>query len=158
VGLSLKFVKELFGPKILAADHWRGDLWILVDADSLEGVVESLRNHPDLKFDALVDLCGVDHLGETPRFEVVIHLYSMDHNHRVRVRCRVPDGSLTIPSLTRYWSGANWHEREAFDMYGIRFQGHPNLDRILNPQGTTEFPQRKDYPLRGDREPREDEL
>ncbi len=134
----------------------RGDYSVQVRAETLIPLVEFLRKESDLAFDSFVDLCGVDYLDRRPRFEVVIHLYSTSARHRIRVRCQVPDDSLTVPSLTPYWKAANWQEREAFDMYGIRFQGHPDLKRILSPPDTQEFPQRKDYPLKGDRDLEED--
>lgn len=129
-----------------------GDFWIKVSGEKLLKTVEVLQVHSEFLFDSFVDLCGVDYLEEQPRFEVVIHLYSSKHKHRIRIRCMVPDTTLTIPSLTEFWPAANWQEREAFDMYGIRFHGHPNLERILSPPDTEVFAQRKDYPLKGERE------
>lgn len=156
MGLKLETLQNLLGAKLIDSGVNHGDIWIQIQAENLLTVVEQLRTHPDLKFDGFVDLCGVDYMGRHPRFETVVHLYSMDHGQRLRIRCLVPDESLVVPSLTSFWAGANWHERETYDMYGIRFQGHPNLDRILNPSGTEEFPQRKDFPLRGCREPKEE--
>ena len=155
MGLNLGLLKELFGSKLIESGDYRGDLWIQIRAEDLLPVIDQLRTDPKLKFDWFVDLCGVDYLGKHPRFETVVHLRSMELGHQIRVRCQVPDESLTVPSLTGFWPAANWQEREAYDMYGIRFQGHPNLTRILNSPGTEEFPQRKDYPLRGKREPKE---
>lgn len=152
MGLSLSSLRHLFAAKLVDSGDSKGDTWIKVTGEDLLEVLGQLRSHPDLTFDWLIDLCGVDYLGRTPRFEVVIHLCSMKEAERIRVHCLVPDESLTIPSVVSLWPGANWHEREAYDMYGIRFKGHPNLDRILNPLETSEFPQRKDYPLRGSRE------
>ncbi len=156
MGLSLERVREVLGGRAFESGETQGDLWVKVKSEDLLAVVDLLRTHPELSFDWLADLCGVDYLPRHPRFEVVVHLYSMAHTHRIRVRCEVPEASLTVPSLTAIWQGANWLEREAYDMYGIRFQGHPNLERILNPLGTEGFPQRKDYPLRGPREPKEE--
>ena len=156
MGLSVELLRSLFESKLIDAGERKGEFWMIVRGEDLVSVIEPLRAHPDLKFDWFVDLCGVDNLGKRPRFETVIHLYSMDYGQRLRIRCLVPDESLTVPSLTPFWSAANWQEREAYDMYGIRFQGHPNLERILTPPGTEDFPQRKDYPLRGSRETKED--
>lgn len=156
MGLNADRVRSLLGSKIVEAGESRGEVWIQIRGEDLPGIVDQLRTHPDLKFDSFVDLCGVDYLGRHPRFETVVHLYSVGCGHRIRIRCLVPDGSLTVPSLTPFWPAANWQEREAYDMYGIRFQGHPKLERILNPPGTEDFPQRKDYPLRGHRGPKED--
>jgi NADH-quinone oxidoreductase subunit C len=141
---------------LLAHGEFHGDYWIQFQAEHLPEVLEFLRSHPLLKMDSFVDLCGVDYRPRVPRFEVVTHLFSLMHHHRIRLRYLVPDETLTTPSLTSFWPAANWQEREAFDMYGIHFRGHPNLQRILSPPGATEFPQRKDYPLRGSREEPED--
>jgi NADH-quinone oxidoreductase subunit C len=156
MGLTDGFLRELLGSRLVDAGTTRGDVWITVRGEDLPGVVEQLRTHPDLRFDGFIDLCGVDFFRRKPRFETVIHLHSMDLGHRIRIHCLVPDQSLTVPSLTPFWSAANWQEREAYDMYGIRFQGHPNLERILNPPGTSDFPQRKDYPLLGARDRKEE--
>ena len=96
----------------------------------------------------LSDICGVDHYPETPRFEAVYHLYSLPNRWRVRIKCRLGDPP-EVPSVTGVWRTANWHEREAWDMYGIRFLGHPDLRRIYMWEGFEGFPQRKDFPLRG---------
>jgi NADH-quinone oxidoreductase subunit C len=102
-----------------------------------------------LDFAMLTDLSGVDQFGESPRFEVDYVLYSLQHRMYLRLKCQVPDDTLTIPSVTSVWRAANWHEREAFDMYGILFAQHPNLTRILMWEGYPHFPLRKDFPLAG---------
>ncbi|MFH1262352.1 MAG: NADH-quinone oxidoreductase subunit C [Pseudomonadota bacterium] len=154
--MNVDLLRTILGPRIVDGGLSHSDPWIQVRGEDLLWVTEQLRNHSELRFDLFIDLCGVDYLGRTPRFETVIHLASTANGHRLRIRCLVPDDSLAVPSLTRFWRGANWHEREAFDMYGIRFKGHPNLERILNPPGTEEYPQRKDYPLRGPRDRKEE--
>lgn len=141
------------GARVVAAGEHQGDFWIQVRGADLPAVVQSLR--ADFGFDHFVDLCGVDYLPRAPRFESVVHLYSFARRNRIRVRCLVPDDTLTVPSLTGFWDAANWQERESFDMYGIRYDGHPNLDRILSPPETDVFPQRKDYALKGDRAKKE---
>ncbi|MFH1017311.1 MAG: NADH-quinone oxidoreductase subunit C [Pseudomonadota bacterium] len=152
-----KLVVEELGAKVLGSGVHQGDFWIQVNGEDVLDVIDFLRSHERLAFDWFVDLFGVDYLGKaSPRFEVVIHLYSMAKKHRIRLRCRVSDRSLTMPSVVSRWPAANWQEREAFDQYGIRFDGHPNLERILNAPDLTVFPQRKDYPLKGDRETEED--
>jgi NADH-quinone oxidoreductase subunit C len=110
-----------------------------------------LKEHPALRFDFLCDICGVDHHTETPRFEAVYHLYSLANKWRVRIKCRLGDPPR-VRSVTGVWRTANWHEREAWDMYGIRFEGHPDLRRIYMWEGFEGFPQRKDFPLRGYRD------
>jgi NADH-quinone oxidoreductase subunit C len=96
-----------------------------------------------------LDVCGVDYLkaGDKPRFEVVYHLYSVTNNHRLRLRVKVPEEDMTLPTATDLWKSADWHEREAFDMFGFRFEGHPNLKRILLFDGFEGHPLRKDYPM-----------
>ena len=120
-------------------------------AVSPEKIVEFCRfakEHPALQFNFLSDICGVDHYPETPRYEAVYHLYSLANRWRVRIKCRLGDPPQ-VPSVTGVWRTANWHEREAWDMYGIRFEGHPDLRRIYMWEGFEGFPQRKDFPLRG---------
>jgi NADH-quinone oxidoreductase subunit C len=116
-----------------------------------ENVVELcrfLKETPELSFDFLSDLCGVDFYPDTPRFEVVYHLYSIAHQHRLRLKCRLGDPPHA-PTVTGIWSTANWHERETFDMYGIVFDGHPNFKRIYMWDEFEGYPMRKDFPLRG---------
>ncbi len=156
-GQLQKLILEELGPKVFASGESRGDFWIRIKGEDVLEVADFLRGHERLAFDWFVDLFGVDYLGrKTPRFEVVICLYSMAKKHRIHMHCQVPDRSLTMPSLVSLWPAANWQEREAFDQYGIRFEGHPKLERILNAPDLTVFPQRKDYPLTGDRETEED--
>jgi len=94
-----------------------------------------------------MDLSAVDYLGQEPRFELVAHLYSLTHNHRLRVKTRVPETDPAVSSLTGLWKAANWLEREVWDMFGIRFSGHPDLRRILLYEGFVGHPLRKDYPV-----------
>jgi len=115
-----------------------------------------LHDHADTRFEELIDLCGVDYsvygdgVWEGPRFAVVSHLLSISHNWRVRVRVFAPDDDLPlVASLTSIWSGANWYEREAFDFYGILFEGHDDLRRILTDYGFIGHPFRKDFPVSG---------
>ena len=107
-----------------------------------------LKETPALSFDFLSDLCGVDFYPDSPRFEVVYHLYSIAHQHRLRLKCRLGDPPHA-PTVTGVWATANWHERETFDMYGIVFDGHPNFKRIYMWDGFEGYPMRKDFPLRG---------
>lgn len=100
-------------------------------------------------FDMLTDIAGVDNYGEDPRFEVVYHLYSFTHRCWLRLKVAVPEDDMQVNSVTDLWRTADWHEREAFDMYGIRFRNHPNLKRILMWEGYPYYPLRKDFPLAG---------
>ena len=123
-----------------------GDATARVDRDRIEDVLAFLRDDPELEFEMLTDLTAVDYLGEQPRFEVVYHLYSVAHNHRVRVKARVPEDEPTIASAVSLYASANWMEREVFDLYGIHFDGHPDLRRILLYDQFEGHPLRKDYP------------
>ena len=122
-----------------------------------------LRDHPDCRFEQLIDLCGVDYsdfgngVWEGPRYAVVVHLLSLAHNQRLRVRIYCPDDALpVVASMVDVWPAANWFEREAFDLYGIVFEGHPDLRRILTDYGFIGHPFRKDFPLSGHVEMRYD--
>ena len=128
---------------------------VLRAADHLEGH-RVLRDHPSLRFEQCVDLCGVDYEGygdgawEGARFAVVTHLLSVAHNQRVRVRTFCPDDELPmVASLIDVWPAVNWYEREAFDLYGIVFEGHPDLRRLLTDYGFVGHPFRKDFPVSG---------
>lgn len=148
---------------LLHSESALGELTIVVNADTLTRSMETLRDHPDLQFSQLIDLCGMDYSDykgggwQGSRFAVVLHLLSMVHNVRVRVRVFCADDDLPIvPSVNDVWSSANWFEREAFDLYGIVFEGHPDLRRILTDYGFVGHPFRKDFPLSGHVEMRYD--
>ena len=102
-----------------------------------------------LGFDLLSNLCSVDNFGSEPRFEVVYELYSVEHNHSLRLKIAVSEDELEVPTVSAVWGGANWLEREVYDMMGIRFSGHPDLRRILMWEGYPFYPLRKDFPLAG---------
>ncbi len=133
-----------------------GDATVVVKSASLLEVMETLRDGRGFEFDMLMDLTAVDYLGQTPRFEMVYHLYSVAKNHRLRVKARVPrieatDSSFNghefvIASVSKIWPAANWLEREVWDMYGIHFQGHPDPRRLLLYEEFEGHPLRKDYP------------
>jgi len=126
--------------------------YLRVPADRLLEVMRFLRDDPELAFDQVADLAGVDYLefpGATDRFAVVYNLLSVRHGHRLWVKCFVNDPDPTVPSVTGLWPGAVWMEREVWDMFGVCFQGHPDLRRILTWEGFEAHPLRKDYPLRG---------
>jgi NADH-quinone oxidoreductase subunit C len=140
-----------------------GEITVVVKAGDLLAAAQTLRDHPDLRFEQLMDLCGVDYFtyGEGawqgPRFAVVTHLLSVTHNWRLRLRTFAPDdGFPVVDSLTGIWPGADWFEREAFDLYGIMFTGHADLRRILTDYGFVGHPFRKDFPLSGNVEMRYD--
>lgn len=133
-----------------------GEITIVVKAASYLSSMRTLRDHADLQFEELIDLCGVDYAtwgdGEWsgPRFAVVSHLLSIAHNWRLRVRVFASDDDMPlVPSLIDIWTAANWYEREAFDLYGILFEGHNDLRRILTDYGFIGHPFRKDFPVSG---------
>ena len=121
-----------------------GDATAVVDPTRIEAAMRFLRDEAD--FDMLMDLTAVDFLGRTPRFEVVYHLYSVAKNHRVRLKVGLPEEEPVVTSATGLYASADWMEREAFDLYGIRFDGHPDLRRILLYDEFEGHPLRKDYP------------
>jgi NADH-quinone oxidoreductase subunit C len=122
-----------------------GDATALVQKERLVELMRFLRDDAELAFDMLTDLTCVDYLGQEPRFEMVYHLYSVAKNHRLRVKARVPEPSCEIDSLVSLWPSANWMEREVWDLYGVRFTGHPDLRRILLYEEFQGHPLRKDY-------------
>jgi NADH-quinone oxidoreductase subunit C len=147
--LVLAKLKEAFPSEVLATSDYRGDETALVAREHIKGVCRFLRDDPDLLFDMPTDLTAVDYLGQEPRFEVVYHLYSTTKKHRIRIKARVPEDDPTIDSVVELWPGFNWEEREAYDLYGIRFLGHPDLRRILLYPEFVGHPLRKDYPKEG---------
>jgi len=138
-----------------------GEATLVVKADDLIAAMTVLRDDPALRFEQLIDLCGVDYSAyggrDGARFAVVYHLLSLAHNHRLRVRVLAADDEFpVVASVTGVWPSANWFEREAFDLFGIVFTGHPDLRRILTDYGFIGHPFRKDFPLSGNVEMRYD--
>jgi len=140
-----------------------GELTLVIKPQQYESAMRTLRDHPDCRFEQLIDLCGVDYSGygdgvwDGARFAVVVHLLSVSGNQRVRVRVFCPDDDLpVVASMIEIWPSANWFEREAFDLFGIVFEGHPDLRRILTDYGFIGYPFRKDFPLSGNVEMRYD--
>ncbi len=140
-----------------------GEVTVVVDAANYAGVMQTLRDAPGCRFEQLIDLCGVDYstymdaVWEGARFCVVSHLLSVSLNQRVRVKVFCPDDDLPlVASVSTLWASANWFEREAFDLYGIVFDGHNDLRRILTDYGFVGHPFRKDFPLSGHVEMRYD--
>jgi NADH-quinone oxidoreductase subunit C len=151
------------GSRVKKLDRALGELTLTVSAGDYLETAGLLRDDPDLAFEQLVDLCGVDYSSyrdvpwEGPRYCVVTHLLSLAHNWRVRMKVFCPDDDVPqIASLTQVWSAANWYEREAFDLYGIIFDGHLDLRRILTDYGFIGHPFRKDFPVSGTVEMRYD--
>lgn len=189
-------LKERFGDRLQGLERARGELTLRVVPEALTEVARTLRDDPELSFEQLMDVCGVDYMAygvtewatesasgegfsrgvekatagrftfdeapaggtwDGPRFAVVYHLLSVHHNHRLRLKVFCPqDDFPTVPSVVEIWRSADWFEREAFDLFGIVFEGHPDLRRILTDYGFVGHPFRKDFPLVGHVEMRYD--
>jgi NADH-quinone oxidoreductase subunit C len=140
------------GARVLDTHENHGDHTAVVAAEGIVDALRFCRDEPDLGFDMLMDLTAVDYLKypgreDGPRFDVVYHLYSVTHNHRVRLKVPVEQDAPSVPTATALWPIANWLEREVWDMYGIRFDGHPDLRRLLLYEEFVGHPLRKDYPM-----------
>ncbi|MDP2167159.1 MAG: NADH-quinone oxidoreductase subunit C [Thermodesulfovibrionales bacterium] len=142
-------LKEKFPEDVLSVSEFRGQVSVTVRKGNVLAIFRYLHDNPETDFDYLQDLCGVDYPSRKPRFEVVYHLYSINHRHSIRLKALVPEEDCSIGSVVPVWIGANWHERECFDMFGVAFKGHPDLRRILMPDDWEGHPLRKDYPLKG---------
>jgi len=148
------------GDRIVSLVTALGEVTLVVAAADYLAVAKTLRDHPELRFEQLIDLCGVDYAAygktevslaaDTQRFAAVSHLLSISHNWRLRLRAFAPDNDFPlVDSVTPVWNSANWFEREAFDLYGIMFAGHTDLRRILSDYGFVGHPFRKDFPQSG---------
>lgn len=127
-----------------------GEVTLVVPRDSIAEVSAHLKTAPGLEFNLLADICGADRgPEEEPRFEVNYHLFSTTKFHRLRLKVLLNDGDTRVPTVTGVWRTANWHERETFDLFGVVFDGHPDLRRILLPDDWKGHALRKDFPLRG---------
>ena len=149
-------VKDVLGDRLLRSTLALGELTIIVAPTAYLQVMRDLRDHPSTQFEELIDLCGVDYstygdgAWDGARFAVVSHLLSVHHNWRLRVRVFAADDEMpVVPSLIDVWNAANWYEREAFDFFGILFDGHNDLRRILTDYGFIGHPFRKDFPVSG---------
>jgi len=145
-------LKNKFPEKIKNVSVEFGDDIVFIEKESLLDIVKFLKEKP-YDFVMLLDLTCVDYLDQKDRYEMVYHLFSLSNNQRLRIRTRLPDKDPSIDSLTSIWKNANWLEREAYDMFGVRFEGHPYLRRLFMYDGFEGHPLRKDYPLRK-RQPR----
>ena len=139
----------------IAAREFRGQWWLEVPRERVLEVLRRLRDDPELAFDFLNDVTCTDHPEEEPRFRAVYILTSLSRKERIRVKTSCPEDDPVVPSATPLWAGANWHEREAYDMFGVRFEGHPDLRRILMPEDFDAFPLRKEFPMEGERSDRD---
>ena len=141
-------VKSALGDAVSSTNIAFGELTLSVEASYLIEVLSYLRDAPGCEFKILIDICGVDYPNRARRFDVVYHLLSVTENARVRVKVET-DETTPVPSAVSVYPAANWFEREAFDLYGILFSGHPDLRRILTDYGFSGYPMRKDFPLTG---------
>ncbi len=158
--------RELFGDAVTAAYEHVGELTLEIQRADVVRVCRTLRDDPDFAYVQVIDVCGVDYLDYGresaqaarvgPRFAVVYHLLSVTHNHRLRLRAFLDAELPIVASVVDVWNGANWFEREAFDLFGIVFDGHPDLRRLLTDYGFVGHPFRKDFPLIGQVEMRYD--
>jgi NADH-quinone oxidoreductase subunit C len=141
-------------PNVTSAEH-HGDLTVIVPRESLIDVLTELRDNPATSFSMLIDVTAIDRAEGPERFEVYYFLSSLEHSARVRVMTKLREDNLHIPTSTEVWESANWYERETYDMYGIVFDGHPDMRRFYMPEdfmdadGTPLYPLRKDFPLMG---------
>jgi NADH-quinone oxidoreductase subunit C len=161
-------LRDVLGERVGSINVDRDEVTLVVAAVDYLAVATTLRDHADLRFEQLLDLCGVDYAsygesvfsgkaGATPRFAAVSHLLSLTHNWRLRLRVFAPDDDFpVVDSLMDVWNSVNWFEREAFDLYGIMFSGHNDLRRILTDYGFVGHPFRKDFPIFGHVEMRYD--
>src|SRR6266850_6835130 len=148
--LTLRKLRERFADSILETHSHCGDDTAIVQPQALVAVCRFLKEDPELDYNFLMDLTAVDalHLNKKPRFEVVYHFFSLSHKHRVRIKVPAGGKNPEVDSIVKLWPGADWYEREVWDMFGIKFRGHPNLKRILMYEEFEGHPLRKDYPIR----------
>jgi NADH-quinone oxidoreductase subunit C len=150
-----KIIEELkrkFPDKIEETLSLPGEETLLIERDSLLALLKTLKMKP-YEFNLLLDLTCVDYQGREPRYEMVYHVFSLPHNRRLRIKTSLSENDLSVDSLASLWKNANWLEREVYDMFGVHFKGHPDLQRIFMYDGFEGHPLRKDYPLRK-RQPR----
>ena len=136
-----------FGEKSQSKTEFRGETTYTIAGGDLREIAEFCRD--ELSFDYLLDITSIDNHGEEPRFEIIYHLYSIPHTVHLRLKLKVSEEIGAVDTVSEIWPTANWHEREAYDMMGIRFNGHADLRRILMWDGYPYFPLRKDFPLEG---------
>lgn len=147
--LALQRLRKFDADAVEDVQVFRGEMTIHIRPNSLRAVCEFLRDDPDLSFKYLSDVTALDHYPIEPRFETIYHLLSFETNERLRLKVRIPGENPQVDSMVPVWPAANAFECEVFDLFGIRFQGHPDLRRILMPEDWEGHPLRKDYPVQG---------
>jgi NADH-quinone oxidoreductase subunit C len=145
----LERLKAKFADTMLEANEFRGELTIIIPKEHIVEVCRFMKEDEELAFDLLADLCGIDMYTPEKRFGVIYNLYSLKTKHRILLKTYTEADHPKVSTVTRVWGTANWHEREAFDMFGIIFEGHPDLRRIYMPDEFEHYPLRKDFPLMG---------
>ena len=147
--MIIELLQKNFGSEIIQISQEKDQVVVILRKDKCHDVLKFLKEDPTLDFSMMLDLCGVDFLKtkENPRFEVVYHLYSLTHHHRIRVRVQVPEEDMKVPTITDLWRAADWFERETWEMFGVEFVGHPHLKNLLLFDGFEGNPLRKDYPI-----------
>ncbi len=145
----LEKLKESFPDAIIESGEFRGELTVVIPKEKIVQVCTFLRDDSELRYDLLADLCGIDMYTPTRRFGVIYNLYSLSNKHRIRLKTFAEEESPKVPTVSNVWPTANWHERETYDMFGIQFEGHPDLRRIYMPEEFEHYPLRKDFPLMG---------
>lgn len=145
----LQKLQSRFPDSIEASNEFRGDLTVQVRKQDIVSVGRFLKDDPDLAFDLVIDVCGVDMYRPAGRFEVIYNIYSLKNKEYVRLKVLVDEDDPVVDTVSGVWPGANWHERETFDMYGVKFAGHPDLRRMYMPEEYEHYPLRKDFPLMG---------
>jgi NADH-quinone oxidoreductase subunit C len=148
INLVVKILREKFSNFILEVTTFRSEVTVTVPKGEILEICKFLHSEPDLQYHLLTDLCGLDLFPQVPRFEVVYHLCSIRNNQRLRIRTKVGENE-SISSVESIWKVANWYEREVYDLFGILFDNHPDLRRILLWDGFEGHPLRKDYPTEG---------
>ena len=142
-------LNTLFKDSIESVNEFRKELTIIIKKEDIAKVCQFLRDDEELRFDSLRDVCGADRFTPEKRFEVIYNLYSLKNNFRLRLKVQVETENPQIPTVTGVWPTANFEEREAYDMFGILFNGHPDMRRIYMPEEFEYYPLRKDFPLMG---------
>jgi NADH-quinone oxidoreductase subunit C len=145
----LEKLKAHFAEAILEANEFRDELTVVVPKERIVEICKFLKGDPQLQFDFLADVCGIDMYTPTKRFGVIYNLYSLKNRHRIRLKVFTEEEDPKVPTMTGIYGTANWHERETFDMFGIIFDGHPDLRRVYMPDEFEHYPLRKDFPLMG---------
>ncbi|MHB9098994.1 MAG: NADH-quinone oxidoreductase subunit C [Syntrophales bacterium] len=143
-----EMLKDKFPEAVWAIEEFRGETTVTIDSGKLREIMRFLKENETARYDLLVDVAGVDFGGESPRFMVAYLLHSMKFNNRLRIKTRVAEGSA-LDTVSDIWKAADWFEREVYDMFGIAFNDHPDLRRILLTDDFTGHPLRKDFPLKG---------